>query len=156
MDFPARFHTPTAPLPGLLEALGAAPLLVSSREQAYLIELESEADVRALQPDFALLGQLPVRSVIVTARAERPEFDFVSRYFAPVIGVNEDPVTGSAHCALAPYWSAKLGKQEMRAYQASARGGELRVRLAGERVILCGQAVTVLTGQLAADPPSPS
>lgn len=149
MDFPARFHSPCEPLDGLLDALGAAtPVNVSGREQTYLIELESEAAIRALQPDFALLGRLPVRSVIVTARSHDPAYDFVSRYFAPAVGIHEDPVTGSAHCALTPYWSARLGKQEMLAYQASARGGMLRVRMAGERVILCGQAVTVLTGQI--------
>lgn len=150
MDFPARLHAPSAAPQGLLEALGVRPAAVNCREQAYLIEVENEASVRAAQPDFVLLSQLPVRSVIVTARSEQPGFDFVSRYFAPAVGINEDPVTGSAHCALAPYWSARLGKTEMLAYQASARGGVLRVRLAGERVILCGQAVTVLNGQLCA------
>jgi PhzF family phenazine biosynthesis protein len=148
MDFPARFHTPTPPPDGLIEAIGAAPVVVYGRENIYLLELETEQAVRELRPDFAQLSRLPVRSVIVTARSTSPEFDFVSRYFAPAVGINEDPVTGSAHCALAPYWSAKLGKLEMRAFQASARGGVLRVRLEGERVILCGQAVTVLEGQL--------
>jgi predicted PhzF superfamily epimerase YddE/YHI9 len=149
MDFPARFHTACQPPDRLFEALGTAPVSVRCREQTYLIELESEAAVRALAPDFALLGKLPVRSLIVTALSSNPDYDFVSRYFAPAIGVNEDPVTGAAHCALTPYWSAKLGKMEMRAYQASARGGELRVRLLDQRVLLCGQAVTVMTGELA-------
>jgi PhzF family phenazine biosynthesis protein len=153
MDFPARFHTPAAPPEGLLESVGAAPVgaapvAVYSRENIYLVELENEQAVRALEPDFPHLSRLPVRSVIVTARSADPNLDFVSRYFAPAVGINEDPVTGSAHCALAPYWAAKLGKQEMRAFQASARGGVLRVRLEGERVMVCGQAVTILEGRL--------
>ena len=150
MDFPARIHAPAEPPAGLLEALGAKARAVYGREQSYLVELEDEAAVRGLQPNFTLLGQMPVRSVIVPARSADPEYDFVSRYFAPAIGISEDPVTGSAHCSLAPYWAEKLGKQEMRAYQASARGGSLCVRLSGERVLLCGQAVTVMTGQLTA------
>ena len=151
MDFPVRYQEPDEPPVGLLEALrleGERPLYVGRREQVYLIETARDADVRAMQPDFALLGRLPVRSVIVTARSADPQFDIVSRYFAPGVGVNEDPVTGSAHCTLAPYWAAKLGKQELLAYQASARGGALRVKLAGERVLLYGQAVTVLRGEL--------
>ncbi len=148
MDFPARMHTRCTPPDGLIEALGTTVLSVQCREQIYLVELEDEAAVRRLAPDFSLLSDMDVRSVMVTARSDRPEFVFVSRYFAPSVGGTEDPVTGSAHCALAPFWSARLGKQEMRAYQASARGGELIVRLAGDRVILCGQAVTVLSGEL--------
>ena len=148
MDFPARIHERCTPPDGLLEALGATTLSVHCRDEIYLVELEDETAVRALNPACGLLERLPVRSVIVTARSDNPEYDFVSRYFAPAVGVNEDPVTGSAHCALAPFWAERLGKQEMRAYQASARGGALRVRLAGDRVILCGQAVTVLAGEL--------
>ena len=148
MDFPARLHERSMPPDGLIEALGATSLSVHCREEIYMVELENETAVRELKPDFGMLALLDVRSVMVTARSDRPEYDFVSRYFAPSVGVNEDPVTGSAHCALAPFWSARLGKQEMRAYQASARGGELIVRLADDRVILCGQAVTVLSGEL--------
>lgn len=148
MDFPARVHERSTPPDGLIEALGATSLSVHCRDQIYMVELENETAVRELKPDYSLLSRLDVRSVIVTACADSQEYDFVSRYFAPAVGVNEDPVTGSAHCALAPFWSARLGKQEMRAYQASARGGELIVRLAGDRVILCGQAVTVLAGEL--------
>jgi predicted PhzF superfamily epimerase YddE/YHI9 len=88
--------------------------------------------------------------VIVTARSDEPRFDFVSRFFAPAFGVNEDPVTGSAHAALGPYWQGRIGKDALLAYQASARGGVVRVRVAGERVRLAGQAVTVLRGELAA------
>lgn len=148
MDFPARIHERCTPPDGLIEALGATTLSVQCREQIYMVELEDETAVRSLEPDFTMLSRLDLRSVMVTARSDSPEFDFVSRYFAPSVGVNEDPVTGSAHCALAPFWSARLGKQEMRAYQASARGGELVVRLAGDRVILCGQAVTIMAGEL--------
>ena len=99
-----------------------------------------------MRPDIARLAELPVRGVIVTAAGG--EFDFVSRFFAPRVGVPEDPVTGSAHCCLGPFWGERLGKSELRAYQASARGGEVRVRLAGERVLLGGEAVTVLRGEL--------
>jgi predicted PhzF superfamily epimerase YddE/YHI9 len=118
----------------------------------YLVEMESEATVRSLHPDVTALGRLPVRGVIVTAASASPEFDFVSRFFAPAVGVNEDPVTGSAHCCLAPFWAGRLGKTEMVAYQASARGGVVRVRLdpGAERVLLGGQAVTVLVGELRA------
>jgi PhzF family phenazine biosynthesis protein len=108
--------------------------------------LPSESAVRGLQPDHAVLRQLPVRGVIVTSRGE--SYDFVSRFFAPGSGIDEDPVTGSAHCCLAPYWSERLGKNDFRAYQASPRGGELRVRLDGDRVKLAGRAVTVLRGEL--------
>jgi PhzF family phenazine biosynthesis protein len=114
----------------------------------YLVELPSEADVRALHPDPALLMQLPKRGVIVTSRATSHPFDCVSRYFAPVAGIFEDPVTGSAHCTLAPYWRDQLGKTELLAYQASARGGVLKVRCVGDRVRLAGKAVTIFRGEV--------
>jgi predicted PhzF superfamily epimerase YddE/YHI9 len=101
-----------------------------------------------MQPDFAKLGRLPGRGVMVTSQATTPEFDFISRYFAPWVGINEDPVTGSAHCILGPYWAKKLGKGSLRAFQASSRGGILDVRPEGERVYLLGQAITVLAGEL--------
>lgn len=151
MDFPARFQRSSELPVGLGEALGAPRMRyagMGTENTVYLIELEDEAAVRGLQPDFGALARLPVRSVIVTARASIPGFDFVSRYFAPAVGVNEDPVTGSAHCYLTPYWTAQLGAQELSAYQASERGGELRLRLEGERVMICGQAVTVMAGEL--------
>jgi PhzF family phenazine biosynthesis protein len=148
MDFPAEPAQPTAPPPSLLEALGVAARFVGKNRMDYLVEIESEAAVRALQPDFTRLRSLPVRGVMVTARASGDGFDFVSRFFAPGAGVDEDPVTGSAHCCLAPYWGAKLGKTEMTGHQVSARGGVVRVRDAGARVILGGQAVTVLRGEL--------
>ena len=105
--------------------------------------------MRTVRPDFRALAQADARGTIVTARSRDPAFDFVSRFFAPAVGVNEDPVTGSAHCALTPFWSERLGKTEMVAYQASARGGIVRVRAVGDRVKLGGQAVTVLRGELA-------
>jgi predicted PhzF superfamily epimerase YddE/YHI9 len=148
MDFPVRPAKAVEPPPGLAEALGAKIEFVGRDLDDYLVEVESEAVVRALTPDTTALGKLPVRGTIVTARSDDPAFDFVSRFFAPAVGVAEDPVTGSAHCCLTPYWSAKLGRSELTAYQASARGGIVRVRLAGERVLLSGQAVTVLHCEL--------
>ena len=151
LDFPATPAAPAAPPAGLIEALGAKPRFVGRSRFDYLIDVDSEATVRRLAPDLGALSQVAARGVIVTSRAdEHSEYDFVSRFFAPQSGVPEDPVTGSAHCALTPYWSAKLGKNELVAYQASARGGVLRVRLQGDRVKLGGQAVTVLRGELTA------
>jgi PhzF family phenazine biosynthesis protein len=148
MDFPAKLEE-AAPAPeGLTEALGVTPRYVGKNVFDYLVEVESEEVVRGLKPDITLLAQVEARGVIVTSRASRPGTDFVSRFFAPRAGVNEDPVTGSAHCCLAPFWAARLGKTEMVGYQASARGGVVRVRVEGERVRLGGQAVTVLRGEL--------
>jgi PhzF family phenazine biosynthesis protein len=132
----------------LIEALGMHPLHVARSAFDDLVELPTEDDVRALTPDFAMLRRIPVRGVIATSRGTRGEFDFVSRFFAPASGVDEDPVTGSAHCALAPYWAPRLGKQQFRAYQASPRGGVLQVTLTGDRVLLAGRAVTVFRGEL--------
>jgi predicted PhzF superfamily epimerase YddE/YHI9 len=101
-----------------------------------------------MRPNFSLLKTIPARGIIVTSRASTQGYDFVSRFFAPQVGVNEDPVTGSAHTCLAPYWSEKLGKKTMVGYQASARGGVVRVQIQGDRVLLSGQAVTVLRGEL--------
>ncbi|HEX4495966.1 MAG TPA: PhzF family phenazine biosynthesis protein [Thermoanaerobaculia bacterium] len=151
LDFPARPVVAAAPLAGLAEAFGAAATLFTGTSgETHLLELPSEAAVRAATPDFPRLTQLKVRRVILTARAEAGPFDIVSRYFAPGMGLHEDPVTGSAHCVLGPYWTAKLGKPELLAYQASARGGSLKVRVEGDRVKLGGQAVTVLHGRLLA------
>jgi PhzF family phenazine biosynthesis protein len=130
----------------LLEALGAKAVFVGRSRFDYLVELESEQAVRALQPDHARLKTLPVRGVIATARGT--EYDFVSRFFAPGSGIDEDPVTGSAHCALGPYWREKLGRDAFLAFQASRRGGVIQLRVAGDRVKLRGQAVTVLRGEL--------
>jgi PhzF family phenazine biosynthesis protein len=151
MDFPSKPAVP-AEAPGeLLSALGVATARYVGRNAFdYLLEIDSEETLRALAPDHSTLRKLPVRGIIVTARAERDGFDFVSRFFAPGSGIDEDPVTGSAHTALAPYWAGQLGKSEMTGYQASARGGVVKVRLEGERVMLAGQAVTVMTGELLA------
>src|SRR5574341_2496406 len=144
MDFPAtRAEAARAPA-GLAQPLGVTPTYVGRNQFDYLVEVDSEETVRRLAPDHTALAKLPVRGVIVTSRAAPGEFDFVSRFFAPGSGIAEDPVTGSAHCALAPFWGARLAKTEMLAYQASPRGGVVRVRLAGDRVLLGGQAVTVL------------
>jgi predicted PhzF superfamily epimerase YddE/YHI9 len=151
LDFPATPPAAAPPPDGLVAALGAAPTFVGRSRFDYLVELDSESTVRNLAPNLSALSEVKARGVIVTGRADaNSKYDFVSRFFAPQSGVPEDPVTGSAHCALTPYWSAKLGKNDLVAYQASARGGELRLRLAGARVRLAGQAVTVLRGDLTA------
>lgn len=147
LDFPA-LPGAEEPFPSWLsEALGAEPVRVVRGPFDYLVEVASEDTVRCLEPDLGLLGKVPVRGFIVTATGSG-DFDFVSRFFGPAAGVPEDPVTGSAHCALAPYWAPRTGKNEMLAYQASARGGVVRVKLAGDRVLLGGQAITTLRGEL--------
>jgi PhzF family phenazine biosynthesis protein len=146
MDFPAKLEQAAEAPPQLAEALGTEIKYVGKNQFDYLVEVADEATLRSLNPNHYLLKQLPVRGIIVTARGE--EYDFVSRFFAPGSGIDEDPVTGSAHTALAPYWGARLKKNEMTGYQASARGGVVKVRLQGDRVILGGQAVTVLRGEL--------
>jgi PhzF family phenazine biosynthesis protein len=148
LDFPAKPTPSVEAPPYILTALGIPPKFVGRNDFDYLVEVESEEMLRGMAPDFTALRKLPVRGVIVTAVSQSADFDFVSRFFAPGSGVDEDPVTGSAHCALGPYWSERLGKSEFTAYQASARGGVVRVRIAGDRVILGGQAVTVLRGEL--------
>jgi PhzF family phenazine biosynthesis protein len=148
LDFPAKSATAADAPAELLPALGVRRAnFVGKNAFDYLVEMESEADLRALSPDHSTLRELPVRGIIVTARGTG-EFDFVSRFFAPGSGIDEDPVTGSAHTALGPYWAGRLGKNEFTAFQASARGGVVRVRVEGDRVKLGGQAVTVMTGEL--------
>jgi predicted PhzF superfamily epimerase YddE/YHI9 len=148
LDFPVKIATVAQPPVELLPALGVHALAVAKNAFDYLVEVESEAILRGMSPDHATLRKIPVRGVIVTARSSTPGFDFISRFFAPGSGIDEDPVTGSAHTALGPYWGGKLGKSEMTGYQASARGGVVRVRLNGDRIILGGQAVTVMQAQL--------
>lgn len=149
LDFPPeREERVTAPS-DLGRALGVTPTYVGKNRFDYLVEVDSEETVRSLKPDFALLGEIPARGFIVTSLATTQGFDFVSRFFAPQAGINEDPVTGSAHCCLGPFWRTRLNKNEFVAYQASARGGVVHVRLSGDRVVLGGQAVTVLRGELA-------
>jgi PhzF family phenazine biosynthesis protein len=146
MNFPAKMADPAEAPRQLAEALGAELLYVGRNQFDYLVEVADEAALRALNPNHHLLRQLPVRGVIVTARGT--DYDFVSRFFAPGSGIDEDPVTGSAHSALAPFWSKRLGKTEMIGFQASARGGVVKVRVDGDRVFMSGQAVTVMRGDL--------
>lgn len=150
LDFPSTPEEAVEAPPGLIEALGANPRYVGRSRFDYLVELDSEDSVARLRPDFSALGAISARGVITTARSADPRFDFVSRFFAPASGINEDPVTGSSHCCLAPFWSRRLGKDRFLARQISARGGVLKVRLEGDRVRLGGQAVTVLLCELLA------
>jgi predicted PhzF superfamily epimerase YddE/YHI9 len=151
LDFPARVAQRVDPVAGLAEALGARATFFGRSVDDYLVVLAGEEEVRALAPDFAALAALPVRGVIATApAAPGRDFDFVSRFFAPAVGVAEDPVTGSAHCTLAPYWAERLGRASLVGFQVSRRGGRVGVRLEGERVVLSGAAVTVFAGELAA------
>ncbi len=149
LDFPSEPVEPCSEPAGLAEALGVPLRFVGRNRMDILTEVAGESALRSLDPDMAALARVETRGVIVTAPAQSEGFDFVSRFFAPAAGVPEDPVTGSAHCALAPYWGGKLNKTELVGFQASARGGVVRVTLAGERVLLGGQAVTVLRGTLA-------
>lgn len=148
LDFPAKMEEPAAPPANLLEALGVSAKYIGKNQFDYLVEVESADVVRKMKPNFTQLEKVPVRGIIVTSRSDTSDFDFISRFFAPASGVNEDPVTGSAHCCLGPFWAARLGKGEMVAYQASARGGVVRVRVGKDRVYLGGQAVTVLRATL--------
>jgi len=147
LDFPATPPSPCEPPQGLFAALGIGPTQVWKSRFDYLVEVESETVLRHLRPDHGVLRSLGVRGVMVTARCDGV-FDVVSRFFAPGAGIDEDPVTGSAHCCLGPYWGRKLAKTTLRCFQASERGGVVRVKLAGDRVKLQGQAVTVLRGEL--------
>ncbi len=152
LDFPAlRGEWADIP-PGVEDALGAPVKSAVKSRFDLLVELKNETAVRDLKPDLGLLARLPYRGVIVTAPAAKDdEYDFVSRFFAPQVGVPEDSVTGSAHCALAPFWGERLGQTKMVGYQASPRGGTVRVEVRGDRVILGGQAVTTFRGTLDAD-----
>lgn len=147
LNFPANPSQPIATPAGLADALGQTPVAVAENSLGYLVELATAAAVQDLQPDFVALGKFPVHGIIITSRGNAP-YDFVSRFFAPALGINEDPVTGSAHCGLSPYWRDRLGKTSFLAYQASARGGVLQVEDRGDRVALRGQAITVLRGEL--------
>ncbi len=165
MDFPAQpVQTVAHVLPQLVASLccGSTIRTVTKSDVNYLIEIQSEKALRTLEPDFDAVKKLPVHGIIATAVADDDQYDFVSRYFAPAVGINEDPVTGSAHASLAPYWQEKLGKSEMLAKQISARGGVVRVQCALEnsntatatennRIKISGQAMTVLKGELLID-----
>jgi len=149
LDFPVASLTTIEEPAGLIAALGLKqPPLYIGKSFDYLVHVSSASIVRELNPDFGALAAVQARGIIVTARSDSNDHDIISRFFAPAVGINEDPVTGSAHCILAPYWSPILGKNTIRAYQASARGGELLVELKGERVLLTGKAWTTLRGML--------
>lgn len=147
MDFPVRPSEPVTTPPGLAEALGAVPVQVLSDTFNYIALLENAQLVRELAPNIAAIARMDRSGVVVTAPGDET-YDFVSRYFAPAKGIPEDPVTGGAHCALAPYWAKRLGKTAFRAYQASRRGGEITCRLAGDRVELEGSCVFYLEGEV--------
>lgn len=149
MNFPATTARETIAPTWMAEALGADLKWVGKNKFDYLAEV-GEAQLRGMKPDFGLLSALAVRGVIVTSATVDPAYDFISRFFAPGSGIDEDPVTGSAHCALGPYWSKRAGKTEMLAKQVSKRGGTVRVTMAGDRVLLGGQAVTVMRAELLA------
>jgi PhzF family phenazine biosynthesis protein len=148
LDFPVKPAEPCDAPPGLIEALNVAPTAVARNQFDYLVEVASEPIVRAASPDFKQLLAVQCRGVIVTARSDDAQFDFVSRFFAPAAGIDEDPVTGSAHCCVADYWGKRLGKTKLIGFQASARGGVVHVELRGERVLLGGEAVLVAQGDL--------
>jgi PhzF family phenazine biosynthesis protein len=148
LNFPTTYADAVPAPSGLSDALGTVPQSVWKNRSDYLVEVESEAILRQLKPRMALLQQLPMRGLIVTSAASSEEYDFICRFFAPAVGIDEDPVTGSAFCTLAPFWGDRLQKSEFVAYQASARGGVVRLRWQGERTYISGQAVTVLQGVL--------
>ena len=150
MDFPAEPAEPVPAPPGLADALGAEPAWIGRNRFDYLIEVDAQAAVERLAPDFARLKKFETRGIIVTARADAEGVDFVSRFFAPGTGVDEDPVTGSAHCCLGPFWQQRLGRDAFTARQVSERGGLVKVVVRDDRVLLLGQAVTVLRGEVLA------
>lgn len=153
LDFPSLPEEAVPPPPGLVDALGVTPTYVGKSRYYLLVEVADEVTLRDLTPDLGLLAHIPTMGVIVTSRAATEGFDFVSRFFGPAVGVAEDPVTGSAHCCLGPYWSKRLGKRTFTALPASPRGGTVRVAIDGDRVTLSGRAVTVFRGELLVDSP---
>ncbi len=148
LDLPVSVPEPIAVTTELTDALGVEVLEAATSRVGKVLALTDAAAVRSIEPDFAAIARMDAAGVIVTAASDVPDVDFVSRYFAPAVGIDEDPVTGAAHCVLAPYWAAKLGRDDVVGFQASKRGGTVRCRVGGERVILSGQAVTVTRGEL--------
>jgi predicted PhzF superfamily epimerase YddE/YHI9 len=149
LDFPALLAEEFPAPNELLEAVGVAPTFVGRSRLDFLIEVATEDEVRAAKPNFAAIAKIAnVRGVIVTSRSDSLDFDFVSRFFCPSVGVNEDPATGSSHCTLGPYWSAKLNRNKLVGHQLSRREGVIKTDGVGERVDLWGQAVTVTEGCL--------
>jgi PhzF family phenazine biosynthesis protein len=151
LDFPTQHVAPAEPEAELLAALGdVTPAATHAGGGRMLLELGDETAVRSVAPDFP--GLIPYGIVCITSRADDPAHDFVSRVFGPAHGIDEDPVTGSTHCVLSAYWAQRLGRTELVGYQASRRGGVVHVRLAGDRTLLAGHAVTVLEGELTPPP----
>jgi PhzF family phenazine biosynthesis protein len=148
LDFPLKPELPAEPPAGLAEALGVVPKYVGRNQFDYLVEVQSDEMLRSLAPDFQQLVSVECRGTIVTARSSDPAYDFISRFFAPSAGIDEDPVTGSAHCCLADFWRKQLGKSKFSAFQASARGGVIQVEVVGDRVLLGGQAVIFAQGEI--------
>lgn len=148
LDFPPNLAQPADGPEDLIEGLGVKPVYVGRTPSDYLVVVDSAATVRNVVPDFDRLSKLSTEGIIITSIADSNEYDFISRCFEPSIGINEDPVCGIAHCCLGPYWAEKLGKHEFAAYQASQRGGVVRVRWDGYRVYLMGKATTILRGEL--------
>ena len=153
LDFPSLPQKPCLAPANLTEGLGIKPIYIGKNSMDYLVEADCASTVRALRPDWVKLASISCRGIIVTAPGDLPDIDCVSRFFAPATGVNEDPVTGSAHCCLAEYWSLKLKKARLRGYQASTRGGLVCMEFCGARVILEGDAVLVAEGHLLVDSP---
>ena len=148
LNFPAEEPRDAVPPKELTDGLKVKPKYVGMNRFDYIVEVESEEIVRALDPDFDVLKRIPARGMIVTSVSASPEYDFVSRYFAPAYGINEDPVTGSAHCCLGPYWKRRFKRDSFVAHQVSRRGGIVRVNVEGERVVLGGHAVTVFSAEM--------
>ena len=148
LDFPIEPAENSAIPDNLLESLSIEPLYVGKNRFDYIIEVESEEIIKNVNPDYKLLSTVNCRGVIITSISKSKDYDFVSRFFAPAAGMNEDPVTGSAHCCLAPYWKEKLNKNEFIAYQTSKRGGILKISIRDDRTYIAGQAVTVFSGEL--------
>ena len=153
MNFPAEPATECVPPDDLARPLGSEILWYGQNRMDILVQIANEQAVRNLAPDLDRLARLGTRGVIVTAISENGQVDFVSRFFCPSLGIDEDPVTGSAHCCLAPFWAERLGRDELVGFQASRRGGFVKCTLAGDRVLLGGQAVTILSGAMIAPPP---
>lgn len=148
MDFPILPVDAVETPDGLIEAIGVEPVSCSANKRLLLVELADEDAVREFNPDFTRIAAVDAPCLLITAKSDCNAYDFVSRFFAPRMGINEDPVTGSAHCSLGVYWQQRLGKSELIGYQASSRGGVVGVRVEGNRTYLSGMAVTVMTGVL--------
>ena len=148
LNFPLKPESPTRPPADLLEGLSVTPAYVGKSEYDYLVEVKTEEELRSLTPEFDLLAKLDCRGIIVTSTSTNPEFDFSSRFFGPAVGVDEDPVTGSAHCCLAHYWQKRTGRDRFTAFHASQRGGVVHLTVQHDRVLMAGNAILVAQGEL--------